>query len=71
MRIKVIIPNASVDFKETQIEERKKSGAPGNEVDVVCLSHGPVSIESAYDEALAAPHIINEVKKAEKEGVAI
>lgn len=32
------------------------------------MTHGPVSIESSYDEALAAPHIIEEVKKAEKEG---
>ena len=63
MRIKVIIPNASREFRDSQIEERKKAAAPGTEVDVVCLSHGPVSIESAYDEALAAPHIIDEVKK--------
>ena len=40
----------------------------GTEVDVVCLSHGPESIEAAYDEALAAPYIIEEVRKAEKEG---
>ncbi|MEW8960095.1 MAG: aspartate/glutamate racemase family protein, partial [Moorella sp. (in: firmicutes)] len=32
------------------------------------LRHGPVSIEGSYDEALAAPYVIEEVKKAEKEG---
>jgi len=68
MKIKVIIPNSSTTFRDSQIEERKKAAAPGNEVDVVCLSHGPVSIEAAYDEALAAPYIIEEVKKAETEG---
>lgn len=68
MRIKVIIPNSSIEFRNCQIEERKKAAAPGNEVEVVCLSHGPVSIEAAYDEALAAPFIIEEVKKAEKQG---
>ncbi len=67
MKIKVIIPNASVEFRDSQIEERRKAALPGNEVEVVCLSHGPVSIESSYDEALAAPYIIQEVEKAEKE----
>jgi allantoin racemase len=68
VRIKVIIPNSSVEFRDSQIEERKKAATPGNEVEVICLTHGPVSIESAYDEALAAPHIIEEVKRAEQEG---
>ena len=68
VRIKVIIPNSSIEFRDSQIEERKKAAVPGNEVEVICLLHGPVSIEAAYDEALAAPHIIEEVKRAEKEG---
>jgi allantoin racemase len=68
MKIKVIIPNASVEFRDSQIKERKKSASPGTEVEVVCLKHGPVSIESSYDEALAAPHIVEEVKQAESEG---
>lgn len=67
-RIKVIIPNSSIEFRNSQIEERKNAAAPGTEVEVVCLAHGPVSIEAAYDEALAAPHIIEEVRKAEEEG---
>jgi allantoin racemase len=68
MKIKVIIPNTSTEFRDSQIEERKRSASPGTEVDVVCLKHGPVSIESSYDEALAAPHIVEEVKRAESEG---
>jgi allantoin racemase len=68
MKIKVIIPNASVEFRDSQIEERKRIASPGTEVEVVCLKHGPVSIESSYDEALAAPHIVEEVKRAESEG---
>ncbi len=68
VRIKVIIPNSSIEFRDSQIEERKRAAAPGNEVEVICLLHGPVSIEAAHDEALAAPHIIEEVKRAEKEG---
>lgn len=68
INIKVIIPNSSTEFRDSQIEERKKAAAPGSEVEVICLAHGPVSIEAAYDEALAGPYIIEEVKKAETEG---
>jgi len=68
MKIRVIIPNSSVAFRDTQLRERKAAAAEGTQVDVICLKHGPVSIEAAYDEAFAAPFIIEEVKKAEKEG---
>jgi allantoin racemase len=68
MTIKVIIPNSSVSFRDSQISQRKKAAFPGFEIEVVCLPHGPVSIESAYDEAMAAPHIVGEVQKAQREG---
>jgi allantoin racemase len=68
MRIKVIIPNASVPFRDSQVAERKKLASPGNTVEVDCLPHGPVSIESAYDEAIAGPYIIGEIRRAEAEG---
>ena len=68
IRIKVVIPNASVEFRKSQIEERKMAAWSDTEIEVVCLEHGPDSIESAYDEALAAPYILEEVKKAEAEG---
>jgi allantoin racemase len=68
IRVKVIIPNSSEEFRVSQIEERKRAALPDTEVEVVCLPHGPVSIESAYDEAMAGPYIIEEVKKAEAEG---
>lgn len=68
MKIKVIIPNSSVPFRNSQIRQRKRAASPGCDVEVVCLPHGPVSIESAYDEAIAGPHIIREVENAEREG---
>ncbi len=68
MRLKVIIPNSSVPFRDSQIRERVSAASPGCSVEVVCLPHGPVSIESAYDEAIAAPFIVREVEKAEQEG---
>ena len=68
MKIKVIIPNSSITFRESQVEQREKPTTPGVSIDIVCLPNGPESIESAYDEALAAPYIISEVEKAAKEG---
>ena len=68
MKIKVLIPNSSEEFRVSQIEQRKQAAFPDTEVEVVCLPHGPVSIESAYDEAIAAPYIVAEVRKAETEG---
>jgi allantoin racemase len=67
-RIRVIIPNSSQHFRDGQEAERKALAGPDVEVDVVCLPEGPMSIESAYDEALAAPYIVQEVKRAESEG---
>lgn len=68
MKIKIIIPNSSTEFRDSQIEERKKAAGPGVKVEVVCLKEGPVSLEASFDEELAAPSLLREVKKAEKEG---
>jgi allantoin racemase len=67
IRIRVIIPNSSEPFRAGQVEDRKSLAGPGVELDVVCLPDGPESIESAYDEAMAAPFIIQEVIRAEQE----
>lgn len=68
MKIKVVVPNSSEEFTATQIAMRKKATAHGNEIDVGCLRHGPTSIESCYDEAIAAPYIVEEAQKAQNEG---
>ncbi|WP_455367903.1 aspartate/glutamate racemase family protein [[Eubacterium] cellulosolvens] len=68
MRIKVIIPNSSTEFRDEQVEHRQSIASPETRIDVVCLTHGPVSIESAVDDAYAAPYLMDEIKKAEKEG---
>ena len=68
LKIKVIIPNSSVPFRNSQFENRKEVASPGCMIDVVCLPHGPISIESAYDEAMAAPYILEQVRKAEQDG---
>ncbi len=68
IKIKVIIPNASIEFRDQNIKERKNLASPGVFVDVDCLKGGPVSIECASDDAYAAPYILDAIRKAEKDG---
>ena len=68
MKIKIIIPNASKEFLQTQVEERKQSAGPGVEVSTVCLEDGPVSLESGVDDALVAVPLLMEARKAEEAG---
>jgi allantoin racemase len=68
VKIKIIIPNASQEFLASQIEERRRAARHGVDLDVICLSNGPVSLESGVDEALIGLALLTEVRKAEREG---
>ena len=68
MKIKVIIPNSSIEFRDEQIQERKKAVGYDTEIDVICLPKGPESIESSADDVFAAPYVLDEIQRAEKEG---
>ena len=68
MRIFVINPNSSVHVTDHVRETLEKIKRPDTELFVTCPEHGPISIESAYDEALAAYHILPLVKQANDEG---
>ena len=70
MKIKVIIPNSGMD-RGTLDEREKMLSAyawPETEISVDCIDGGPESIESAYDEVLACPYIVEKAIKAETEG---
>lgn len=67
MRIFVINPNSSVNITNHLRETLNKIKRSDCELTVVCPEHGPVSIESAYDETLAAYHMMPLVKKANEE----
>ena len=67
MRICVINPNTSESVTDHIRRELERIRRPDTELYVICPQHGPVSIESAYDELLAAPHTIELVKWANKE----
>lgn len=67
MKIFVINPNSSTSVRDhirTQLEKIKRKDT---ELTVVCPEHGPVSIESAYDETLAAYHIMDLIRQANQE----
>ena len=70
MKIKVIIPNSGMDRKTLDSREEMLSAYawPGTEISVDCIPGGPESIESAYDEVLASPYVVEMSLQAEKEG---
>ncbi|MBM4466771.1 MAG: hypothetical protein FJ014_14675 [Chloroflexi bacterium] len=68
MRIFVINPNTSESMTDHIRLELEKIKWPDTELTVVNPEHGPVSIESAYDEALAGPPTLELVRRANEEG---
>jgi len=68
MRIKVIIAIITTQFREEVQREFEHYAAEGTEIDVVNVAKGPASVECWYDEAIAAPDVLNKVKEAEQEG---
>ncbi|MFF0587423.1 aspartate/glutamate racemase family protein [Streptomyces sp. NPDC003781] len=64
MKLTVVLPVITDAFTE---EVRREVGAwvsPGTEVEVRRIARGTASIESEYDEALAAPGILDAVREA-------
>jgi allantoin racemase len=67
MKICVIVPILKnevleeITYKELDNYKRKDT-----EISIVSLEKGPASIESAYDEEIAAPWILEKVKEAEE-----
>ena len=69
MKIRVIAPIISDVFNEEILKETAQFKAPDTDIDVVNLDRGPASIESHYDELLAAYSIVDSVKEAERDGI--
>ena len=67
MKIMVINPNSSVDMTNHIRKTLKGIKRPETELVVTCPDKGPVAIESAYDEILAAFYSMDLVKKANME----
>lgn len=69
MHLRVIVPVIGDTFAEPVAAEVAAWVAPGTTFDVVTLARGTASIESAYDEALAAPGILDRIDEASSDGV--
>jgi len=67
MKIMVINPNSSVDMTNHIRKTLESIKRPETELIVTCPDKGPVAIESAYDEILAAFYCMDLVKKANVE----
>jgi len=70
MKIKVIIPNSGMNSETLRQRESMLSqyAWPGTEISVDCIDGGPESIESSYDEVLAAPYTVEKALKAQNDG---
>lgn len=68
MRIRIVSPLVGDWLVKESIEEANQFKAPDTEIDGVGIEKGPTSIESAYDEILANPYILERVIEAEKDG---
>jgi len=68
MKIRIVLPIALDVFNQVALDEALQTKAPDTTIDAVNLDGGPENIECFYEEALAAPHIVEKVVQAEKDG---
>ncbi|MFQ3789190.1 aspartate/glutamate racemase family protein [Halomonas sp. A29] len=67
MRLRIINPNTTVAMTHKIGEAAKRIAAPGTTIVAIQPAHGPVSIESHFDEAISAVGVMEEVLAGEKE----
>jgi allantoin racemase len=68
MKIMVINPNTSESMTDHMRKELMEIKRADTELTVTCPNRGPISIESAFDEALAIPPTLELVRQANEEG---
>ena len=69
MKICVVVPIISKEFIAKDSRKRVgRSVRPDTEVDFVFVDYGPASIESTYDDVMAAPFVVKKAEWAEKNG---
>ena len=67
--LRIIIPVATDKWNEQTRLDVSPVLESDTKMEVVNLSTGPVAIESGYEAALVAPKVVEEVRRAESEGV--
>ena len=68
MQLRVINPNTTAAMTETIAVAARRVAAPGTRIVATHPKSGPVSIESHFDEAVAAIGVIDEVRAGERDG---
>ncbi|MBS3787866.1 aspartate/glutamate racemase family protein [Candidatus Bipolaricaulota bacterium] len=68
MKITVINPNTSQSMTDHINRELAKIKREDTELEVTCPDRGPITIESAYDEAYAVPPTLELVQEANRKG---
>ena len=68
MKVKVINPNTSASMTEAIGKVAEKYARSGTEIVAVSPKRGPESIECYYDETLAGPGILEEIRRGMREG---
>ena len=69
MRIRAVTPIITESFGPLILEEFGRVARSDTEISNVFLDSGPASVESAYDEAVAVPDTVAQVRQAEREGI--
>ena len=67
-KICVIGPIVLDGLPPDTVDVYERTAPPGYEVEVIFLDRGPASIESEYEEVLAAPDVVAKAKEAEARG---
>lgn len=67
MHIRVINPNTTAEMTATIDQAARDLASPGTRITAVNPAHGPVSIESHFDEAISAVGVLEEVLAGERE----
>jgi allantoin racemase len=68
MKILVLNPNTSNAVTEKVAKTVRRIQRPDVQVTVTQIAHGPETLESYYDESMAAPYIFEAVRQAQTEG---
>ncbi len=68
MHLRVINPNTTAGMTATIGEAARRIAAPDTRITATQPAHGPVSIESHFDEAISAVGLLEEVLAGERDG---
>ena len=68
IKIMVIVPIISDDVITSNRDRVKSYVRTETQVDFISIEYGPASIESVYDDVLAAPFVVKKAEWAEKNG---